>query len=352
MKLRAAIVLCLGPLGLSPAAHAVTWHVPSECSTITAGLDSAVAGDTVLVACGTYLVHYPDLKSGVTLISETGDADCVTLESYFGTRVLSVSFADSTASLIGFTLANGYLAGRANELVGAGLLLVGSSPKVANCDFVNNRAPCGGGGAHCAASSPTFTNCEFIDNSAFRNDGRGGGLYAESDSHPRLNNCTFLSNYAGAGGGGVYARYSSSVHMVSCTLWGNTAPWGGGIGGWVSSYTLTNSIVAFSHQGGAVAGTDCQLSLGCCDLYGNEGGDWVGLVEDQYGINGNFSECPLFCDWENEDFHLQACSPCAPGNHPDGYKCGLIGTFDVGCECGEPSAVERTTWSSVKALYR
>ena len=33
----------------------------------------------------------------------------------------------------------------------------------------------------------------------------------------------------------------------------------------------------------------------------------------------------LFCDAENGDYTLDACSPCLPGNHPDGVDCGLIG---------------------------
>jgi len=73
-------------------------------------------------------------------------------------------------------------------------------------------------------------------------------------------------------------------------------------------------------------------------------------VRSQIGSNGNFSEDPLFCDG---CYYLQACSPCAPGNHPDDVNCGLIGAYGVGCPCGGgPTAVDRTSWSSLKALYR
>ena len=34
------------------------------------------------------------------------------------------------------------------------------------------------------------------------------------------------------------------------------------------------------------------------------------------------------------DFTLEACSPCLPGNHPDGDACGPIGALDEGCPCG------------------
>lgn len=62
---------------------------------------------------------------------------------------------------------------------------------------------------------------------------------------------------------------------------------------------------------------------------------------------GNFNADPLFCGVEN--YYLHADSPCAPGNHPDGFDCGLIGPLPVGC--GTVSTVE-TTWGAVKALYR
>jgi len=64
-------------------------------------------------------------------------------------------------------------------------------------------------------------------------------------------------------------------------------------------------------------------------VYGNAGGDWTGCIADQYGINGNISEDPLFCDAENGDFTIRDdYSPCAPANNPE---CGLIGALGVDC---------------------
>lgn len=62
----------------------------------------------------------------------------------------------------------------------------------------------------------------------------------------------------------------------------------------------------------------------------------------------NFNLDPMFCGVDN--YHLNAASPCAPGNHPNGFNnCGLIGPLPVGC--GTVST-EQTTWGAVKALYR
>ncbi len=61
----------------------------------------------------------------------------------------------------------------------------------------------------------------------------------------------------------------------------------------------------------------------------------------------NFSADPMFCGAGN--YYLQSDSPCAPGNHPDGIDCGLIGPLPVGCG---PVSVEATTWGRVKAMYQ
>jgi len=115
---------------------------------------------------------------------------------------------------------------------------------------------------------------------------------------------------------------------------------------------MVNSIVADSPNGVAISCEfDCHLELTCCDIYGNAGGDWVGCIADQLGINGNFSACPSFCDAPGGNFQLCDESPCAPGNHPDGIDCGLIGALDVGCVCG-PSASEPTTWGAIKSIYK
>jgi hypothetical protein len=71
---------------------------------------------------------------------------------------------------------------------------------------------------------------------------------------------------------------------------------------------------------------------------------------DQTGINGNISVDPEFCGiWDSMDYRLQSDSPCAPGNHPDGYECGQIGAKGVGCSI---TPTKKKSWGAVKALYR
>ncbi len=71
---------------------------------------------------------------------------------------------------------------------------------------------------------------------------------------------------------------------------------------------------------------------------------------DQTGINGNISRDPQYCGIDDSgNYFLQSDSPCAPGNHPDGYNCGLIGAFPA--NCGKVDA-EKKSWGTIKSLYK
>jgi len=83
--------------------------------------------------------------------------------------------------------------------------------------------------------------------------------------------------------------------------------------GGLATAELRNTIITASRDGEAIhCVTESAVHLSCCDLYGNEGGDWVGCIAGLYGTEGNISAGPFFCDPENGDFGLADYSPCAP----------------------------------------
>ncbi len=90
---------------------------------------------------------------------------------------------------------------------------------------------------------------------------------------------------------------------------------------------MDNTIISFGLGSQAVhvePGSSCDLL--CCDVFGNQGGDWVGHIAGQYGAGtGNLCADPLFCDPMAPDLRIDADSPCAQGD------CGLIGAWPVGC---------------------
>jgi hypothetical protein len=99
-------------------------------------------------------------------------------------------------------------------------------------------------------------------------------------------------------------------------------------------------------------GISCFLSsttlIGCNDIY-DVVQLYLGDCTDQTGLNGNFSGDPEFCGIDGSgNYYLQSDSPCAPGNHPDAYECGLIGALPVNCK---DSPVEEKTWGHIKTLY-
>lgn len=243
---------------------------------LQSALSSAVAGDEIWVAEGTY---YPtdgtdrtvsfELKNGVavyggfigtetaldqrnwvehpTILSgNVGDVDDASDNSY---HVVYGTGLDNTATLDGFTITLGF-ADDVDHNDGGGMYLYQSSPTLTNVTFTANSAQYGGGGMYnYNYSSPMLTNVIFSGNSA----GHGaGGMHNRDYSSPTLTNVTFSYNASNYHGGGIYNN-SSSPTLTNVTFHGNEAAvMGGGMFNTGSSPTLTN--VTFSGNFGGLHG--------------------------------------------------------------------------------------------------
>ncbi len=347
-------------------ASARIWYIlpdgSGDAPTIQAGIDSAAAGDTVLVGCGTYIEHDITITTGGLVVrSESGHPDCATIDAELQGRVMYCLGLDASTRIEGLTLTGG-LSAR-----GGGIGFESASPTITNCRFIGNESTFLGGGVDCRiSSSPTISQCHFIENSAADS---GGGLYCENFSSPTLDDCVFIENSSGHTGGGMRCESNSASVLTNCTFSGNVSDFGGGFicyssatpslanctfsantahadGGGVycggySTLAMSNVIVVFSSAGvGVFCEGNSTAELSCCDLYENNGGDWVGEIAGQNGINGNFSADPLFCGSLNpgEPFSIAGESPCAPDNNPG---CGLIGALPVGCTVTGIPAIAR-----------
>jgi len=361
----------------------VDWTGAGDHLKIQEGLDAASPGDTVLVAPGTYVEWDIEMRGGVVLSGDGPSPNAVVVSASGVSRVFSCKGLSQPCSISNLTITEGVadpsgmhgspqncgggvyccdceltlsecvLAG--NEAWWGGGVFAGASCSVAidGCLFMSNSAVIGGGGAialedctasidecvlegnsghlsagalRCKSSSPTMRHCLIVDNSA---NGDGGGIACYAGSSPSVTSCTFAGNYSfsfgipEAGGSSLYCSGGSSP-------------------------TLSHCILAFGQSTQAVGCYDAesQPALECCDVYGNPEGNWVGCIADQYGISGNISADPCFCDCDNGDYTVSEESPCAPSNN----ACGeLIGALDVGCGA---SAIEVTTWGHLKALFR
>jgi len=219
-----------------------------------------------------------------------------------------------------------------HNLTGVGRNWEGGSAAFCDCVFSNNvRGIFINYLDHC-----DLTRCFFISN---RNEaGNGGAVVLDYSASADFVDCTFLGNAAQLGGA-VYAWEENSFDLAGCTLYGNSAGSGSAIHvegtTWIT--TVERTIITAGLGGAAVSfGTEASVpAFACSDIFGNEGGDWVGPLAAQLGVNGNICQDPLLCSPVGQDFDLQEGSPCAPYTLPN-PECPLIGAWPVGCD---PAAV-------------
>jgi hypothetical protein len=148
----------------------------------------------------------------------------------------------------------------------------------------------------------------------------GGWVIEVSSSNPVIEHNTIVSR-AGSGPAGIVLQGGSPL--------------------------IRNNILA-RMQGGVVCFYNASPTLECNNIYSTPY-RYSGDCSDQTGINGNISADPEFCGiWDSMNYRLQSDSPCAPGNHPDGYDCGQIGAEDVGCAT---TPTKNTSWGALKAFY-
>ena len=237
------------------------------CS-IQSGINAATAGDTVLVAPGTYMESIDFLGKAITVRSDA-DQDQATYDVSPETTIIlgsqtgpTVSFHtyEPKATLIdGLTVYNISAGGiscsessptiRSCKILGdnsgstrGGIFCFSSSPTITNCIITkNNNSGNPGGGIYCRNSSPTITNCMISENSAL---GVGGGISLYNSS-PTVTDCTIFGNSSGSFGGGIHCFNSSNPLIESCSITGNSARQGGGIYCYYhSDATITRSAIS------------------------------------------------------------------------------------------------------------
>jgi predicted outer membrane repeat protein len=381
------------------SSSAATIRVPADAPTIQAGIDAAAAGDSVLVAPGTYTgPGNKDLDfngKDIVLTSESGAASTVIDCQYNGRGFIFHGGEPPSAIVEGFTVQWGGVQGP-----GGAVQIQTAEPTIRGCVFIDNRSWDGFGGAvACISNSrPTIADCMFVRNITVgpggalysgglqavvrdcvfdSNQGTGGGAIFVSDGTLLVTGSTFRNNrmeFQQGSEGAVFA-YQSTLILEGCTLLrnrfgavvvssgdaevrgctfvendGETFGYIVGSGltvGGGSFAKIENCIFAFGTYGPAIMnlqGQGCAAS--CTDIFGNAGGDWVDCVEGQNGINGNISADPLFCDRAQDDLSLDERSPCAPDNSG---ACSLIGAHGVGCGT---TAVNPTTWGHLKSMWQ
>lgn len=369
-------------IGLN-AAFPLTINVPLDQPTIQAGINAASNGDTIMVAGGNYSGpgnRSMDFLGKHILLKSIAGMDQTIVncssEERWDRGFVFRSGEDSSSVLDGFTIM-----GCNNFEAGGAVFINSSSPQILNCQFISNycvgnggaiycnnssaflggcnlksNAAMGGGAIYCINSSITIENCNLDSNTAGSED---GGAISYDHSSGVMKNCRLSSNACGFQGGainllnstlqlqnclfaedsayygaGIYAE-NSNLGLQNCTFAKNWAWFGSAILLKKTAATLERSILVFSDSGAAISyyASDMRpINISCCDIFGNRGTDWSGVLAPFRNSAGNMSFNPSFCDTATDDYSLDSLSVCAPWNN----SCGvLIGAYPV--ECTNPN---------------
>lgn len=126
--------------------------------------------------------------------------------------------------------------------------------RFADCAFAGNRADNGGAVLDRVGVESVFERCEFIGNEAMW---RGGALYVDYGSRPRLTGCVFRGNSTGGHGGAIFSVSRASqlensvVALDDCRFEDNAAKGDGGAAAFCDSSigTITNCAFAGNRAG-------------------------------------------------------------------------------------------------------
>lgn len=223
-------------------------NVPTEFPTIASALGSALDGQTIVIAAGTYAVendtfaiHLDDKSLTISGAIDEDGAPAVTIEGGVFQGVNTSGIILSGAAADGTVIENLRVTN-----VQAGLIITDCEVFITNCIFDRNFTTLGGG-ASVYNSRATLTDCTFRDNLAYS----GGGITLVDNGTPgndvTLIGCLIEDNtgaYMGmAGVGGIHVQ-AGTLAMIDCTVRNNI---GGAVGGVIvnagAALTMSDSTI-------------------------------------------------------------------------------------------------------------
>ena len=279
------------------AADGRSWAAAKR--TIQAGVDAALAGETVLVSNGVYATGGRVTPgTGLSLSNRVVITNAITVRSVNGAGVTIISGAmNSLVATNGdFAVRCVYLASTYSVLSGFTLSNGHTRASSGHATYEHR-----GGALYSDSTLSVVSNCIVRDCTAFSYGGGAEGC--------TFYNCLFTRNRSGPGSFGSGGGGADSSALVNCTLVGNTGPDGGG----------------------ATGGTRVN-----CIIYGNSGNsstENVYLGSTTYSCttplpvsgSGNITADPKFVNAATGDFRLQAGSPCIN----TGTNANATGTADL-----------------------
>lgn len=259
---------------------------------IQTAIDAAANGDVVSVAEGKYRENL-SLSKCISLIAATPLK--VVIDGNQSGRCIDISSRAAGCVVDGFVLYNG-------------------AP--------TNSGDKYGGGIECKGNA-TIRNCHFKDNGN-NNLTFAGGIHTTDGANVVLYNCLLTGNTVYMSGGATFVEAASTLTLDRCTLCGNNC---------LSYISMGDYSVVYSNTIGGVSVHKGTVIVKGSIIWGNNGGQIGAFMpqasqEDNKRIVsyscisggheglGNIARDPEFTDVVNNDFSLQASSPCIDAGSP------------------------------------
>lgn len=250
-----------------------------DAPTIQAGIDSAAAGDTVLVRAGRYVENIDFLGKAIVVRGEDRNTTVIDGSSIIESCVRFMNGEGRGSILEGFTLTGGRGHPYGITRFGGGAFVFEAQPIIKDNIITGNSANVDdthgmGGGIYCGANavglSPLIVSNIISSNSAGVN---GGGISIEANPAPLILDNTIENNTTGRGdGGGIAFLITASGAVVKGNvIRGNqAADHGGGIHAALSSSVLPD--VEMEISGNVIVD---NLAIGAAMVVSSGGGIWI-----------------------------------------------------------------------------
>ncbi|MGC1375068.1 MAG: choice-of-anchor Q domain-containing protein [Anaerolineales bacterium] len=285
----------------------------NPCASMNAAIGKALAGDTIVVAAGTYTGTGAEVVLINKSIKFSGGWDAA-FTTQNGTSVIDGQGArhgifvdgDTTAIVEYFVIQNGFTGGdysggggisNSGQLIlnmttvtnnssngysvtGGGISNNDGGALILNNSTVSSNTTSGVGGG-IAGGAVTINGSAVINNQA----SAGGGI--DASGALILNNSTVSGNIASSQGGGI-RTYGGNLNINNSTIANNSSTSGGGIyNGYVGPINLRNSILA-NNTGGSSPNCYGPLSSSGYNVIGNNSGcTFSASTGDKVGTNGS-----------------------------------------------------------------
>jgi hypothetical protein len=212
-------------------------------------------------------------------------------------HVVTANSVDAAAMLDGLTITWGNADGTDANNCGGGVYIDQAHPRLINCSIISNVAAHRGGGIYNKGGNLLLARCTFNDNYS----SAGGGIYNHHAS-PLLWHTKFDSNSA-ISGGGIYNFTYGEPMLSFCEFHQNSATEGGGMFNGTAPPILTNCIFSLNQAkwyGGGIYEAASTTRLINCTFSSNSARYGGGAVYNFQGSQPELAHCILWGDTPDE----------------------------------------------------